>query len=517
MELGRRECRYSFLQRIATVRKHKDLAHAIDTASDSCNEESLRLLGKECEDRLDGATGDERVLLLYFQSNTHSAIVSSQVGDPARVWDWEQPDAVQNVLLLRRAIAEPAFGTIDRILTCQIRTNLANRLYSLGRPVAANEQWLKALETEPRFAKALINRAKAMAFYAGAVYDRGHVVWLLSLARSLLDSALYESAIWESEDRDLFAPALSEERDRIQAYLAEAGLDESFDLNQWGLGATQEEREYRQWCLHERLFLNPLNDAYTDTVSATDVLHLPDHTYKIDEPARFPGYYNLLKQEYVSARYRLYRAIHQHDPDFLMGEVLMLDSGEGQALGHYSEDLKSAFRSAYSIFGKVGLFLNDYFQVGLSPDQVNFRWVWSEKSGRSAPQVRARFAGHRNWLLRGLYFLSKDLFDKDSEEVSEPDAADLAVLRNQAEHRFLSLQRSEKGVSTDTHGLIVMSDFQDKALRLLKMAREALIYLSLAMHREESLRAELSKDAIAKTGRMVPRRIEEFQRPEASS
>ena len=499
------------------MQKHNDLAYAIDAASDSGDKEALRILGKECEDRLDGATGDERVLLLYFQSNTHSAIVSSQAGDPAVVWDWEQPDAVQNVLLLRRAIAEPAFSTIGRILACQIRTNLANRLNSLGRPVAANEQWLKVLETEPRFAKALTNRAKAMAFFASAVYDRGHGVWLLSAARSLFDSTLHENAFWESGDRESFAPALSEERDRIQAYLAEAGLDENFDLNQWELGATQEEREYRRWCLRERLFLNPLNEAYTNTVAATDILHLPDHTYKIEEPARFPGYYNLLKQEYVSARYRLYRAIHQHDPDFLMSEVLMLDSGEGQALGHYSEDLKSAFRSAYSIFDKIGLFLNEYFQVGLSPGEVNFRRVWSEKSGRSASQVRQRFAGHRNWLLRGLYFLSKDLFDKDFEEVSEPDAADLAGLRNQAEHRFLSLQRSEKGVSTDIHGLILISDFQGKTLRLLKMAREALIYLSLAMHREEVMRAEGSKGALGTTGSLMPRRINEFQRLETSS
>ena len=36
-----------------------------------------------------------------------------------------------------------------------------------------------------------------------------------------------------------------------------------------------------------------------------------------------------------------------------MRDVLMLDSGEGQALGHYSEDLKSAFRSSYSLFDKV--------------------------------------------------------------------------------------------------------------------------------------------------------------------
>ena len=46
-----------------------------------------------------------------------------------------------------------------------------------------------------------------------------------------------------------------------------------------------------------------------------------------------------------------------------MRDVLMLDSGEGQALGHYfREDLKSAFRSAYSLFDKVGLFPERLFR-----------------------------------------------------------------------------------------------------------------------------------------------------------
>ena len=346
-----------------------------------------------------------------------------------------------------------------------------------------------------------------MAFYARALYDSGHGVWLLSAARSLFDAALHENAFWESGDRELFASALIIERDRIQAYLTEVGLDENFDLNQWPLGATEEECDYRRWCLRECLFLNPLNDGYTDSVAATDVLHLPDHTYTIGEPPRFPGYYNLLKQEYVSARYRLYRATHQHEPDFLMDEVLLLDSGEGQALGHYSEDLKSAFRSTYSLFDKIGLFLNDYFQIGLPPDKVNFRKVWSEKSSGAAAQVRPTFAGRRNWPLRGLYFLSKDLFDKDFEEVSEPDAVDLAGLRNQTEHRFLSLQHSEKGVTTDTHRLILIADFQAKTLRLLKMAREALIYLSLSMHREEVLREGGSRCETRTTGTPAPCRI----------
>ena len=499
------------------MKNFEDLAYAIDSASDTGDEEALRELGKECEDWLDGATGEDRVFLLYYQANTYGAIVTSKAADPAKLCHWEQPDAVQNVLLLRRAISEPSFRTIDRILACQIRTNLANRLSALGRPVAANEQWLKVLATEPRFAKALASRAQAIAFYATTLYDKGHEVCLLAAARTLFDAALSRDALWESGDRDSFASNLTGQRDKLQAHLVDVAYDEDFDFNQFPLGATEEERSYRRWCSQERLFLNPLNDQFTDSVAATDVLHLPDHTYKIDEPPRFPTYYNLLKQEYISARYRLYHAIHQHDPDFIMREVLMLDSGEGQALGHYSEDLKSAFRSTYSLFDKVGLFLNDYFEVGLTPVDVNFRKVWSRKASGNVTELRPTFRDRRNWPLRGMYFLSKDLYDKDFLEVSEPDAADLAGLRHQAEHRFLSLQESEDGPSTDTHRLISITGFEERTLRLLKMAREALIYLSLAMHCEESLRAEASQDNAGTRGSLVPSPVGSFQRPQTSS
>ena len=92
-------------------------------------------------------------------------------------------------------------------------------------------------------------------------------------------------------------------------------------------------------------------------------------------------------------------------------------------MGHYSEDLQPAFRSAYSLFDKIGQFLNDYFQIGLAAGEVNFRKVWSKRSSSSGSQIRPTFAGRRNWPLRGLYILSKDLFDRDFEEVAEPDAA----------------------------------------------------------------------------------------------
>ena len=114
-----------------------------------------------------------------------------------------------------------------------------------------------------------------------------------------------------AETARLCASQLDEATKRhLHHALERNGYDEGFDRNQRSLGSTGEGRSYRRWCLLERLFLNPLNEAFTDTVAATDVLHLPNHSYKFPESPRFSTYFNLLKQEYVSARYRLYLAIH---------------------------------------------------------------------------------------------------------------------------------------------------------------------------------------------------------------
>lgn len=493
------------------MRTSEELARAIDAASDAGDEASLRQLAAECEERLNTTPdGPDRVLLRYYQSNTYSAIVEARCSNIAYLESWEQPDGVRNLLLLRQAINESAFGSVDPIISCQIRTNLANRLNSLGRPIAANEEWSKALRTIPYFAKALASQAGGITSLAGSLYDDGHTSVLLAAARALYDKALDEGALWESGDRDSFASSLTQKRNRLADYLARNRYDEEFNLNQWSLGAAREESSFRRWCLRERLFLNPLNEAYTDSVAATDVLHLPSHAYEITEAPRFPLYYNLLKQEYVSARYRLYRATQEDDPDFLMQDVLMLDSGEGQVLGHYTEDLRSAFRSSYAVFDKIALFLNDYFGIGLDPRIVNFRKIWLEPQGRDILPI---FKGRPNWPLRGLYFLSKDLFDQDLAEVAEPDAAQLAQLRNQVEHRFLSFQHSGYGQSTETHRVMAIDNFQGKIMHLLKMAREALIYVSLAMHREETLRRETTEgDTNAINVSMPSRRIEWFHR-----
>ena len=470
-----------------------DLACAIDSASDTADEALLRKLIDDCEYQLLTAKGEDRLLLQYYQSNAYAAIVSFKYNDRDYTWSWEQPEGIRNILLLRQAINEPAFGAINVSRAFQIRTNLANRLSNFGRYIAANEQYLAVLETFPTFAKALANRASVLSHYARALYDEGHAIILVKKARALYEAALSDDAFWESGDRADISLDLIEEVKQIEFVLNNFDLDDDFDPSTFTLGSTSEERSYRLWCLEERLFLNPLNDVFAVPVAATDVLHLPSHTYRTDGAPRFVEYYNVMKQEYISARYRLYRAIHEADPEFLMRDVLMIDCERGQCIGHYTEEIRSAFRSCYSIFDKIALFMNDYYCLGLNPRRVTFRRVWLDNPNDFSSGVHSKFENYQNLPLRGLYFLSKDVFDTDMKDIAEPNAEDLALLRHQLEHRFLSIQHPATDASTEVHRFVPIESFLSESLRLLKMVREALIYLSLAMHREERLRDEQLK------------------------
>ena len=114
---------------------------------------------------------------------------------------------------------------------------------------------------------------------------------------------------------------------------------------------------------------------------------LPTHIYSIDDTPRFPAYYNHLKQEYVSARYRLFKSLDGLDGHFVDRDVLLFDNADAAEFGHLIDELKIAYRSAYALFDKIGLFLNDYFSVGLKVRDVYFRRIW-EETVKGSPCVR---------------------------------------------------------------------------------------------------------------------------------
>lgn len=487
------------LDRIAVM-----VDHAADTQDGRLTDRALRL--SEVIEARDSLSGEERVLLHYFRANAFENKLHE--AGQTRTWSWEIPHLESVLLELRQAVRHEAFADVGAVRQCQILTNLGNKLNSVGRPVEALAHWDRAIMVDPCFAMALGNRGQGLGSYARALYDGGHFGLLLLSAHDSLTAASAKDALYDSPEnfalRDHFSAMAAQITDRIDLESAREDL-----LQEFSLGRSRAERTYRAWALDNRLFLNPLNDLGSYSIAARDVLHLPTMTTSTADAGPEPpiafGFYNQLKQEFVSARWLCFEGpsesrAHISDRDTHLYDILSIP-----AYSLAVEKTKAAFRMSYSLFDKIAFFINDYFKVGLPERAVTFRSVWYDLKGARKP-LGAMFEDRENWPLRGLYWLSKDIYEPSFQKVAEPDAEGLAELRNHLEHKYCQVHE-DLGIGYSRFatrrnqaelGFRIGRDLlETKTLHILKKSRAALIYLSLAVHREESVRNADRVDSLA--------------------
>lgn len=446
----------------------------------------------------------QRVLLDYYRANAWANRQSALRLDRAAVWAWDQEELQQQVFLLRRALNSPAFEELDDLHKCQILTNLANQLDTIGRFIEARELWSRALSVLPVFWMARANRGRSLMYYSHVLYDSGHAaVFALEAHKDITTSLEHIAQYPQLGDRgvqDIFSDAARE----IERHFDLDVIASNYQPNKYPLAEDSAERVYREWCLHEHLFLNPLNDLGPHSIAARDVLTLPSFVTALNEHPVVVGFFNQLKQEYVSARWLYFEGITADEPHLSDLEVLQYDTLDYTALGLGVEQVKLAFRMAYSLLDKIAYFLNHYLQLGIPEKRISFRHVWREKE--TGP-VRPEFSSSENWPFRGLYWLSKDLFEADFKGVLEPDARALHELRNHLEHKYVkvhSMMEPVRPVDLFHDNLahaVSRDDLEQRTLRILKLARSALIYLSLGMHVEEG-RRQASADTDCRIGSM---------------
>lgn len=460
----------------------------IDAATEKKDIDELTILLEKCDSMIESADSHPRPITFFYKANIYSSLAALKFHDPEYAWSWQQSEKTLEILNLRRAISDSEFSSLNPLFQCKIYTNLGNSLNQFGRFIEAIKAWDSALNLMPNFAMALGNKGVGLTHYARALYDYGHAGVMVAHAVDELKGAISKNALWDSGLHHEVEEYFQENYLHAEKHLEIIEYRFGFDLNQWPVGDSKTEIEYRTWCLDNNLFLSPLNDVTKLSVSAQDVLHLPSHTYKTDEEARFPNYFNIMKQEYVTARFMLFESLDYYSQHTSDKDVLLMNGFDGAQFSYRVEQLKVAFRLAYSIFDKVALFINDYYSLELKISAVSFRKIWGQTKNKKF-ELNFCFKGSKNWPLRGLYYLSKDLFDDDFDEVALPEAKELAGLRNRIEHRYLTLQDYEAPVeNTDIHSYISIDEFKLKTLKIMSMAREALVYLSLAMHREEQIR-----------------------------
>ncbi|MFC1516423.1 LA2681 family HEPN domain-containing protein [Thermodesulfobacteriota bacterium] len=435
--------------------------------------------------------------LNYAVANAWGELHQLSISGEADVWNWEQEAVEKQLIHLRQAVnaLENTGPEQQTEMACPIYTNLAATLYHIGRFVEAVEYWDKALTLMPSFSMARGNRGYALIHYAHALYDEAQALILLQHAYEDLKKALANGV------EDHARPVFEDHFNDLKSVFPEGGQIETIDLNTFSSGKSEEEKTYRAWCISNRLFLNPLNDIGTYAAAQTDILSTPSIVMKKGDVPFYHGYFNQMKQEFVSARWMFYDGTHDSGNHYSDNNVLMFDTLDHPVYGLAMEKVKLSFRMAYALFDKIAFFLNRYLDLAIEDRKVNFRTSWYQ-SGQKIKGLKTELANSQNWPLRGLFWLSKDLYEDEPgfKEALEPDARQIHAIRNQLEHQFLKLHdkqwngssaEAETDVSPEAFGLsMVVSDFIGKTLKILKMVRAALIYLSLTVHSEEIRRSE---------------------------
>ena len=374
-------------------------------------------------------------------------------------------------------------------LKFNLYTNYANALEHLGRKIEAIEQYKKVLAINPNFGMASGNLGVAYQHYGMLVSDPWHRDLLHNCAYTLLSKAI------ASEDKYIYEKA--RERFRLLRgnydfeYVEKVlSVDPAFSQFEYD---DADELEYRKWALRNGLFLNPLNDLpYSEIAFAADVLQLPSMTVKIDAKPIFHGMFNQLKQEYVFARYQYYLGIQATDkPHFADKDTYLLQFPDYPLYSIRIEQLKSSFRILFSLLDKAAFFINAYYDLGIKERDVSFSAIWKSEKPKNY-KYKNVLDPTANFALASLYWISKDFYEAFVDSPN-PQAKRVSDIRHALEHRYSKVYwdifpERANGEIDDLAIYISEEELIEETFRLLKLIREVIICLALAVGIEERKR-----------------------------
>lgn len=374
-----------------------------------------------------------------------------------------------------------------------ILTNYAMALFDCGRAIEAIRVLRTAIKSNPRFAMAQANYGGCLSFYAylcNTKFDQNilyhHAILSIKKALVLNDPNMY------SEAREYFQKISNTYNEKDFNYR----INNKINQREANLGRSKEERSYRVWCLQNHLFLTPLNDLLEiDYAFAEDSLTISQCTdTNTKEPPKWFAMINQLKQEFVYLRYLYYESLKtRKSPHFADKRVFLTCADYNYA--NYSvrlEQLKHAFKNIFSIFDQVAFVVNLYWKLGLKDNEASAYNVFKKNK-------RLDELTKDNWGLQALYWSYREFCEKYNDS-SKPYEADLKILRNALEHKFVKVvllcQNNEPLFQENNFYYIQETTLREYTLRLLELTREWIIELVYAINIEEKKKNSISGERV---------------------
>ena len=371
----------------------------------------------------------------------------------------------------------------------QLYTNAANAYSRIGRILEAMRLFDIASSKYNMFPMALGNKGIAAYKLALYTYDPSHAHILRHFSYFCINDALkYRQYLDLHGKASVFFESIIA---NIQAHYPKDYLDVPIDFGKYDFGKTKKEQGFRKWATLNRLFLNELNDISTDPIVATDYIHLPSMIYdSSSERWKFHyGMFNQIKQEYVSARYLFFDGIQDRKSAHLADKEVLQIEIDMDVHSHSDYCIRTAFRTLYSVMDRIAFFMNEYFSLGIKVEKVSFRSIWNTQNEKSSVLLELC---KNNDMLNSIYWLSKDIYEKNYKRTTKPSSKEFDILRNRMEHRYAVSTLEKYDKSDDFTFRISIVDLYTKTLEIMKVVREAIIYLSFALHIEENKKREVA-------------------------
>lgn len=468
----------------------KIIADIFETAFADRNLEKLQT-GIEIANAIDLKDFDNhnKAILYYFIGNAWSYIQRIKFANGE--FPLETDEVEKQIYHYRKA-----YGLIkecdDDFIACQILTNIGNLFSHIGRFSEAQEYYILCLEINENFGMAIGNKGYGLFRYARVIFEPTHQFIFLQYARKYLKQSLMAKDVY-IEAKNSF----HELAKHIETAYPISYLNDFKEYKNYYKGLSIKETEYRKWCAENRLFINPLNDIFTKSVVSNDYLFLPNMIVKLNEKPICHSIFNQLKQEFVSSRYLFYESLFENKAHFSDKDVVLMDTLDYAVYSYSLEKVKIAFRVCYSLFDKIAYLINLYLNLGHEAKRVNFRTIWY-KNGDKNNGLKDELLTTQNLALIGLFWLSKDIDVKKFDSPIEPEAKEIATIRNYLEHKSFKIVESINPEWNENPVIyeIERSMFYAKTLKILKLSRSALMYLTFLIYYEESQRGNINGDKL---------------------
>ncbi|HSJ39174.1 MAG TPA: LA2681 family HEPN domain-containing protein, partial [Planococcus sp. (in: firmicutes)] len=329
--------------------------------------------------------------------------------------EWNSAMKQRQLFLFEGLIAQFR-GKVPPGVWNQISLNYAEALLQTGRSIdsLAVLDGMIETENEPFFERQGAERGWALVFYSTFLKNKAEKAKALHTARELLQRS--QTDISDEKGRKLYAERLKiAVRMLEQLGAVDVTEDYRLELHQG------REKEYRDWCAKHRLLLNGTNDIDPQGTLKLDSLTYRSKSTDKERTAYLAAYLEALTTEFTAMRWNLFEALDLEPKD-----------------PNRNERLKNVYRQAFSLFDKVGPFINQAYKLDVPEPRAGMQRIWFEEEHPQKP-LKPFIKDAKNDALKALYWQSKELFGYERSDRQNLMMIRAQHLRQQMERGFVQV------------------------------------------------------------------------------